>query len=74
MPKTPIKKAANVTSTKSYCNKNQINLNNKKSPSNISTCEQKSARTPEQQKQYVGILSPSPYTSWLKKDYENKSK
>ncbi|CAD8204062.1 unnamed protein product [Paramecium octaurelia] len=74
LPKTPKKTVTNVTTAKSYCNKIQSNLNNKKSPSNISTCEQKSARTPEQIKHYVGVLSPSPYNSWLKKDFENKSK
>ncbi|CAD8118636.1 unnamed protein product [Paramecium sonneborni] len=72
--KTPKKKMGNVANTKSYCNKNQTNLNNQKSPSNISTYEQKSARTPEQQKHYTGILQPSPYNSWLQKEYENKSK
>ncbi|CAD8196789.1 unnamed protein product [Paramecium pentaurelia] len=74
LPKTPSTKAVNGITTKSNCNKNQKNFNKQKSPSNFSTCEQKSARTPEQPKNYIGILSPSPYNSYLKKDYESKSK
>ncbi|CAD8114902.1 unnamed protein product [Paramecium sonneborni] len=74
LPKTPNTKGPNVSTTKSYCKNNKTNLNNKKFPSNISTCEQKSARTPEKQKNYIGILSPSPYNSWLKREYQNKSK
>ncbi|CAK92820.1 unnamed protein product (macronuclear) [Paramecium tetraurelia] len=74
LPKSPQTKVLNGTTTKSNRNKNSSNLNNNKSPSNVSTCEQQSARTPEQPKHNVAILSPSSYNSWLKKEFESKSK
>ncbi|CAD8196930.1 unnamed protein product [Paramecium octaurelia] len=74
LPKSPQTKLPNWTTTKQNYNKNRSNLNNNKSPSNVSTCEQQSARTPEQQKHNVAILSPSSYNSWLRKEFESKSK